>query len=408
MRAFRDLGDRVAAAAERAHYNEGAFASIAAEELAAAQVHAHVSSQDVVDWVLRARQLPEQHDLGARFGSPPVSVYAHPRFFIQVLFWRDGETSTHRHAFTGAFTVIEGGSIQTCHSFEETTRINSRLLVGSLDLRDVSLIGPGRVTRIDHDLIHCVYHVAQPTVSVVIRTTGEPTGQPQFSYRWPGVASDPFYTPPLTSRKIQFMLGQHTLTPRSTRTHLLDIVRHSDLAEIWSIASALATHGPFFQHVWSLDGALRSRFGNEGYIIAAALRETTRIAALNRTRRAVRDPDYSWWLAALILAPDRSALRRMVELRWPSRPFEEFAREQIANMTPLLGLDFDAPDYAPLSKLLLREEGADAVAAAYAGEVADARRVEQVALKIPGMYTSVASPAFFNSSASRLQAALAP
>lgn len=406
MRAFRDLGDRVATAAERAHYNEDAFASIAAEALEAAEVHKHISTQDVVDWVLRARQLPEQHDLGARFGSPPVSVYAHPRFFIQVLFWRDGETSTHRHAFTGAFTVIEGESLQTRHTFEETACINSRLRLGALDLRDANQIRPGDVTRIDNELIHCVYHLAQPTVSVVVRTTGEPTGQPQFSYRWPGVASDPFYSPPLTSRKVQFLLGQHTLTPRSTREHLLNIVRTSDLAEIWGIGSALATNGAFFPHVWALGGVLGERFGETGSLLAAALRETTRIAALSRTRRAVRDPDYSWWLAALILAPDRTALRQMVELRWPGRVFDDFAQEQIANMTPLLGVDFDAPDNVFLCRLLLREEEAGAVADAYANQVVDTQKLEQIGRKVSGLYSSVASPAFFASSASRRRAVL--
>ena len=49
----------------------------------------------------RAQALPEQMDVEAAFGNPPVTLFAGLRFHIDVYFWLDGTTEIHQHAFAG-------------------------------------------------------------------------------------------------------------------------------------------------------------------------------------------------------------------------------------------------------------------------------------------------------------------
>jgi hypothetical protein len=61
---------------------------------------------DVLEWVLKAPELPEQRDIRANFAEPPISVFDSPRFHIQVLCWRSGTTAIHEHGFAGGFIVL--------------------------------------------------------------------------------------------------------------------------------------------------------------------------------------------------------------------------------------------------------------------------------------------------------------
>ncbi|MFN2514442.1 MAG: hypothetical protein ABR568_23900, partial [Pyrinomonadaceae bacterium] len=57
-----------------------------------------------------AASLPHQYDVEGRFGNPPITLFAGPRFHIDVYYWLDGTTSIHQHSFTGAFQVLLGSS----------------------------------------------------------------------------------------------------------------------------------------------------------------------------------------------------------------------------------------------------------------------------------------------------------
>src|SRR5262249_5517956 len=94
-RAFAELGTRLERAFARVDYDQRAFPALAAAALRDARLEREASSLDVVRWVLAAPALPQQDDLAAKFGDPPVTVYRGRRFFIQVLLWREGSTAIH-------------------------------------------------------------------------------------------------------------------------------------------------------------------------------------------------------------------------------------------------------------------------------------------------------------------------
>ena len=64
----------------------------------------------------------EQNDLSPiqsfyTFSDLPINVFKHPKFFIEVLFWSNGTTTTHSHSFTGGFYVVSGESLNVVSAF---------------------------------------------------------------------------------------------------------------------------------------------------------------------------------------------------------------------------------------------------------------------------------------------------
>src|SRR5580698_1434849 len=114
---FRDIGLTILDRWRRADFDARAFPDVASGALHDRPPSAHVDAMDVVRWVHDAPLLVPQTDIAATFGQPPVNVFHCERFYIQVLFWLDGTTAIHQHAFSGAFHVMQGSSLESTYSF---------------------------------------------------------------------------------------------------------------------------------------------------------------------------------------------------------------------------------------------------------------------------------------------------
>jgi hypothetical protein len=204
---FQRLGDTVLAQWQQRDGDPGAFADIATGALAAAPPCLHVTPDEIVRWVLRGDDIGPQKNLEATFGQPPVTVYHHERFYIEALFWLSSTTSIHQHAFAGAFSVLAGSSVQARYDFKLRTHVERRLRFGDVSLRDVKILRAGDTERIDLDgaLIHSVFHLEHPSVTIVVRTGTPLTDQPQYAYYPPSVAVDVLDRSPLTTRRLQLL-----------------------------------------------------------------------------------------------------------------------------------------------------------------------------------------------------------
>jgi hypothetical protein len=182
-----DLEQRWAAAA----FELAAFPDLCAEHLETAKLHSRVDPAEIVQAVFRG-DLPPQVDPSARFGQPPVTLYRTDRFFIDALFWVDGTTMIHDHSFSGAFQVLAGQSIETTYSFSETSDFAGRVRFGDLRVRKSELRATGDVRAVPSGpaYIHALFHLARPSVSLVVRTYGDPIPARQFVYSTAGVAFD--------------------------------------------------------------------------------------------------------------------------------------------------------------------------------------------------------------------------
>src|SRR5262245_22949616 len=137
MEFFERMGRWVAKRWKACNYDERRFPAIATDALGEFPPHQSASLWDVVRWATTADELPFQDDIEARFGNPPLTVYDGRGFRIEVLFWIHGVPGIHQHSFSGAFHVMKGSSIHTLWDFEPTERIETRLLLGKVSLREV-------------------------------------------------------------------------------------------------------------------------------------------------------------------------------------------------------------------------------------------------------------------------------
>jgi hypothetical protein len=210
---FRDLGLTILDRWQRSDFDARAFPDIAVAALRERPPSAHVAPLDVVRWVHETPSLVPQVDIEIKFGQPPITVFACERFHIDVLFWVDGTTTIHQHRFSGAFHVMEGSSIQSTYRFTTRRRYSQYLLAGKLELLDLELLTKGDVRPIHagSELVHALFHLDRPSVSVVVRTPPDDFAGPQYQYSRAGLAFDPFVKNESITRKIQTIDLLHKL-----------------------------------------------------------------------------------------------------------------------------------------------------------------------------------------------------
>ncbi len=187
-------------------FEQSAFPDLCAVRLEAARLHARIDCDEVVRAVF-AGDLPEQVDPTGRFGQPPVTLYRGRRFYVDALFWVDGTTTIHDHAFSGAFQVLAGQSIETIFSFSPARDFDGRLQVGSLAVRGSALRTAGDVRAVPAgpNYIHSLFHLARPSVTLVVRTYNDPSPGIQLRYASAGIAFDTVGEDPVRDRIVQMV-----------------------------------------------------------------------------------------------------------------------------------------------------------------------------------------------------------
>ncbi len=359
---FQRLGDAIEADWRRREYDEDAFGPLCVSALEHDSPIGKVAPEDVLTWVRTAPSILPQIDIEARFGSPPVTVYRAPRFYISVLFWIDGSTSIHQHSFSGAFQVLEGTSIHIRHRFEIERVVNPRLRLGSLHVDEIELLRTGDIRRIDSGaaFIHAHFHLDRPTTTLVIRTDEDPSTRPQFDYTPPGIAVDPFFFEGHMNRKVQTA----SLLLATRKSHAFPAIEEmltcSDLLTTFRVLAVvrnhIANHGfgalfgsnvdeERFEHM--LDVARRAH-GSAIDVHNASLTATQRRTRLMNTRRSVEDVDQRFLLAAVMNLPNRRDVLTLIEKRNPGCRAPELVadwtdglvRTRVGNSNPI-GLRVD-------------------------------------------------------------------
>lgn len=322
MEFFQRLGSLVSRLWKERNYNEEYFPEIASQGLAELPPHQHVSLWDVAKWGLTAERIPTQADLGAKFGQPPLTVYTGRDFRIEVLFWVQGIPAIHQHSFSGAFHVMHGSSLQSLWEFEPKEQVAMRLALGRVSLKKAELLlkGDSRPIIGGQQFIHSTFHLDRPSLTVVVRTLGEIDKLPQYSYLPPtiGYAQD------------------HDVPSVQRRTQLLRMLLISGkLAEYSEIARhILGTEDAYsvFHFLLSTFEMLEDEDERHNLLLTARLKHPKLIEALQpallqverrdrivRIREQISNSDLQFFLAVLLNVPDRSAILRLIEQRYPSR-----------------------------------------------------------------------------------------
>jgi hypothetical protein len=339
--AIRELGERVADAWLKRDFRSMDFAPIAVEALVASRILVQVSPRELYAWFLQSSDLPEQSF--RNFGQPALTLFKGPRFYIELLVWLESTTAIHQHSFAGAFGVLSGSSLHSRYIFTPTDRSKSEIVFGTMRLDGAEVLTQGDVRAISPGdrLIHSLFHLDHPTLTIVIRTETMASCQPQYSYYRNGVGHDPFFTPEPFFSKVRLMESLRATGDPEFWSYATNAMRRADswmaLAILNVAHKSLDCAGSWAELV----DVTRSRFGERADLLLAAIGERTRERLIVDRRRDVRDPDLRFFLALLLNLPDRPAIFEAIRQRFPNADPEDQVVAWAAALAAQRALDFD-------------------------------------------------------------------
>jgi len=319
---IRALGAAIEETWRRQRMDERCFPDLVVEALRQLGPQDTLDPTDIVRWFLRTppADLPRQVNIEATFGEPPITLYAGTHFYIEALYWLDGTTSAHQHGFSGAFKVIAGSSIHTTFRFELAERVNSRMMFGDLRLVDAELLtcGNARPIRSGHQLIHSLFHLDRPSVTLVVRTYGERDAQPQWNYLRPHLAVDPFHKQEWLTRLLQSIDMLHHSESPYMLALVEDAIRTVEFASAWAVLERFATLRP--NAAAELEQLLAIATAVHGSAVdkfRPVLAEQRRMRHITARRSRVRNPEHRFFLAALLNLPTGRQVRAFIAMRYP-------------------------------------------------------------------------------------------
>jgi hypothetical protein len=387
---FQRLGDTIAA--ELGEGREAVYANlerVAVEQLTAFNPSAHITHDDLVDYVLSADTLCKQADLDGKFAEPPVSLYHGGDFDISALTWLDGTTSIHQHNFCGAFHVLAGSSIHSRYRFEawRSPEHLQRAIAGRLQLLDLEVLRAGdtRVIARGSGLIHSLFHMTRPSVTIVIRTiTDDSTAEVQYDYRWPGLAHDPFQRHAPTTRKLQYLRMLRVLDRDGACVHLQRVLADADLLLAYLLITEQTGISADPEQARALTAMCTTLPEDERELLYQATHNDLLSRAVVNFRRKLHDPGHRFLLALLLNVFDRQELLRLVQREFRITDPVDQVMTWVAEMTGntdrfpnAIGLSFSTTELHMLDAMF-RGAGLDEVLAQFsdrygAAEVASQR-----------------------------------
>ena len=314
---IEEVGAKVEEAWRDIDYEPKAFPELAVAALSEARLSEKLTPDDIVDWVFTGQELPHQADPTGMFGQPPVTVYRGRRFYIDTLFWVDGTTAVHQHAFSGAFCVLAGSSIETRFHFDLGRDIDGLFQIGKLQVVSTALLRPGDVRPIASGprLIHSLFHLERPSSTVVIRTYRDAAAGPQFDYSRPGIGHDPFFQDPTLDRTLHLVKMLRTVEHPRFEQLVGDLVARSDLHTAYRILRDCLS----LQDRELVDRLVRRlRDVDLAESVRQSFEQTRRLSFLHSRRGLVKDPELRFFLGVLLNAQRRTDVMDLVLAREPN------------------------------------------------------------------------------------------
>ena len=357
LEVFTRIGREVEARWRASNYDEPGFPELAVAVLTEAQPGREISADDLLRWLLVTDVLPQQIDPSSKFGQPPITVFRAPRFFIDALFWLDGTTEIHQHGFSGAFHVLSGGSVHTEYRWQLEDRVSAALLFGRLELTHSELLRAGdtRPIRSGAGLIHGLFHLDRPSVSIVVRTYQDTECGPQYRYHPPALAEDPFFDDGLVHRRLEGLGVLHELDPARYETAAAELVATSDFYLVYRVARQHLSVIEDLDRTRSLLEHARARHGTRVDRLGPVFEELVRISTLRARRELMTGIDHRFFLALLLNLPTRNAICDAIEARYPDRdPLELVTRWTLDLADALTGTPADSDHAAAVIAELFR------------------------------------------------------
>lgn len=331
MELFNNLGAKIEQLWRDKNYDESLFPSIAGKALREANLPEKVSGWEVIEWTMNQTYLPDQRDLHAGFGDPPITLYNSPRFHIDVYFWLEGTTAVHQHAFCGAFQVLMGSSIHSWYEFDLQEKINTFTEIGNINLKTVDLLTVGDVQEIaaGREYIHGLFHLDQPSATVVVRTHSSPLHLPQFSYHKPFLAVDPFFEEANTTKKLQCVTAMIRSKYAETDRLVAEMLETADFQTTFRILSTVRGYfqGDQLEQMFNVEVSkekfenllqiVRNRHGERANIFERVFAYQDQLNEILRRRSFVTDNEHRFFLALLLNVEGKEQILSLIKERFP-------------------------------------------------------------------------------------------
>lgn len=320
---FQDMAERIDRAWKEREYALDVFPDLAAEALTQRPPSAEVDPADILRGVLEAPALVHPD---SRLGEPSVTLHQCGRFYIHALFWLTSTTAVHDHSFSGAFSVLSGGSLHNHLEWTSTREVNDLFRIGRLTSRQTELLRPGDVRRIlpGDSLIHTLFHLEHPSVSIVVRTFSHEARQ--FLYFPPTVSADGRRTDRHRETKLAALealwVSRHPDAASITR----DVVENADLATLFFVLRTVrSTSALSKQEKSSFFEQAAQKRPAEIPLFEAAFAEEARRNAIIQRRQFVRDADQRFLLALLLNLDNRREIDGIMRDRYVEEPATKIA-----------------------------------------------------------------------------------
>ena len=377
MDLFQQLGAEIERLWLETNYNEELLPAIAKDALKRADLPSKLSAWDVVEWSLQQSELPRQRDLNARFADPPITIFSGPRFHIDVYFWFDGTTAIHQHSFCGAFQVLMGSSIHSWYEWSCREVVNTFAEIGDMSLKVCELLEVGDVQEIwaGKQYIHSLFHLDEPSATIVVRTDRSPLHLPQFSYQKPSLAVDPFFEQETTTKKLQIMSALIRAKHADADRQIADLLNKSDFHTSFSILTQMRRHlrSNQLSQLFKLEGPktrfdnfleiVAKRHGPAGEIFKPVFERQDMLDEIVDRRGFVTNPEHRFFMALLLNVDERERIFSLIKQRFPDAdPIEkvldwtfDLAQTRVVGVetSNALGIpDFGEPEMFALENLL--------------------------------------------------------
>lgn len=355
---FQTLGAEIESLWREKNYAESFFPAIAERALKEFDLPRKVSAWDIIGWTLGESYLPEQRDLAGKFGDPPITLFNAPRFHIDIYFWLDGTTAIHQHGFCGAFQVLLGSSIHSNYDFDLQEIVNTFTQVGTLNLDDCELLQVGDTRQIlaGREFIHALFHLDQPSATVVVRTHRSPLHQPQFSYLKPFLAIDPFFEEPTILKKIQSISMVLRAKHPNADQMLADLLERTDFQTTFTILSNVrpllgdSKINRLFQisdaenRFEKLFAVVRKRHGALADLLPEIFAEQEKITEIVNRRAYITDTELRFFFALLLNVEGKKQILSLVKQRFPDADPVEKILDWSSELSKTKLLDSTAPN----------------------------------------------------------------
>lgn len=355
MELFDKLGDEIEIQWRDANYDELQLPAIAKAKLTEHDLPSKVSPWDVLEWAMTMPELPRQADPHASFGDPPITVFAGARFNIDVYFWFTGTTAVHQHGFSGAFQVLTGSSIHSWYEFFPDDYVNVFMEFGRMELKVCELLQVGAVQEINagRGYIHSLFHLDDPSVTIVVRTHKSPMFQPQYSYHKPHLALDPFYSQDSMTKKIQSMGAMLKAKRPDAEEKIADLLANSDLQQTYHILQNLRAMlrtdkvkqmfnvEDFEGRFEALFAISRKRHGTRADRLLDVFEFQDKLVSIVNRRDYVTAPELRFFLAVLLNVEGRENIYKLIKQRYAEADPQEKVLDWVFDLanTRVMGVE---------------------------------------------------------------------